>query len=180
MKKISLFVLCSCCYFCFAQDITKPKNKIQHNLFLELGGNSVYLYNITYDCSFQLEEKHKITAGLGFQYMPFKVFIFFYPHTFGLSPQFNYLYGKKHHLEIGTGITAPFFLYYHYYTQEWRTNSGIIIPLRIGYRYQRSDGGVFWKIAFVPLFGKGMYFPVGKTGKIPFFPSGGVSIGYTF
>jgi hypothetical protein len=39
---------------------------------------------------------------------------------------------------------------------------------------------VFWKIAFVPLFGKGMYFPVGKTGKIPFFPSGGVSIGYTF
>jgi hypothetical protein len=116
MKKIVIFSLCLflSCGFCFAQDTVKLREKFQHSLFLELGGNSVYFYNITYDCSFQLKEKHKIAIGVGFQYFPVDVPWLMYPHTFGASIQVNYLYEFKrnHHLETGLGITLPWFACY--------------------------------------------------------------------
>jgi hypothetical protein len=175
MKKLVtvVFWMFCCSAFCFAQDTIKSYKNIQHNLYLELGGNSVLIYNITYDCSFQLAEKHKMTAGLGVQYIPFKIPLLFYPHTFGISPQINYLYGQKHHLEVGTGISFPFLFYYDYHQNEWIANIYPYIPLRIGYRYQKDNDGLFWKIAFVPLSWI-------EDGKIHFFPSGGIAIGYTF
>ncbi|GHV43705.1 hypothetical protein FACS1894180_3590 [Bacteroidia bacterium] len=181
MKKlfVIIFLIFWSNAFCSSEDSIKPHKNIQHNLFLELGVTS--MYSITYDCSFPIAEKHKIAVAAGFQYtyFPVKGYLFI-PHTFGTTMQVNYLYGHNHHLEIGMGITFPSVAYYEKQQQKWLTNNHVVIPLRIGYRYQRENGGLFWKIAFVPLFGEGMYFPVGKEGKIPFFPSFGVSIGYTF
>jgi len=162
----SVFLLTSNC--CFAQQTIEKEMDVQHTVFLELGGNSIFFYNITYDCSFQLAEKRKIAAGLGFQYFPGSSDSFLFSNPFiGFSPQINYLYGQKHYLEIGTGIT---FL---------NEREGLCIPIRIGYRYQRDNGGLFWKIAFVPLFGEDLYFEMG-TSKLPFFPSVGIAFGYTF
>ena len=165
MKKIISIICCLlfCCSVCFAQDVViqdSAKNRkivIQHTLFAELLGSSVFFYNITYDCLFAFTKEHKIAIAAGFQYPSF--FDVSY-HTFGGSIQVNYLYGvKNHHLEIGTGITTLDFI-------KW---NDIYIPIRMGYRYQRNNGGFFWKVAFTPtvsLFGFG--------------PSGGVAIGYTF
>jgi len=172
---VIIFLMFVSSFFCFSQDTVKPYEKIQHNLFVEIGGNSVYLYNLTYDCSYAFTEKHKIAVGAGVMYMPKFSWIVLDP-IFGASVQVNFLYGKKHHyLETGTGISFPFA--FEYYKNVWITNLDFFIPMRIGYRYQRSDGGLFWKIAFVPCIAPiGDYF----LGKVIPIPSAGIAIGYTF
>ena len=104
--------------------------------------------------------------------------------VFSFSMQVNYLFGEKnHYLEIGTGITFPEFYFptsatithssekTHYKYENWTISTDFLIPLRIGYRYQRDNGGFFWKIAFVPMF---------SIHNDAFFPSAGIAIGYTF
>ena len=185
MRNLFLILLCCCYNLCFPQneireDTAESKTGlVQHTLFLELGGNSIYIYNITYDCSFLLGQKHKIAVASGFQYIPVDDG-FLLTKSFGTSMQVNYLYGIKHHLETGIGITFPFFLYYdgdgafgYKGSHTWKTQSYFFIPIRIGYRYQKSGGGFFWKVAFVPLLWI-------EDEKLHCVPSGGVAIGYTF
>jgi len=138
------------------QDMIAVEN-IQHSVFLEFLGNTSPLpCNITYDCSFRIAKKHKIALGLGISY---------FNGTF-ISPQINYLYGKKHHLELGVGTNLGL------WTDTWRVLN--FMPTRIGYRYQRNNGGFFWKIAFVP------HFAIRETEISPIIPSAGVAFGYTF
>jgi len=190
MKKILsvvyCFLFCCSCNLCLAQDAIKQdtaknkQNSVQHTLFLELLGSSGTLYNITYDCSFAFAKEHKIATAVGVGYIPPSDGGF---PSFGFSMQVNYLFGEKnHHLEIGAGIAFPKFYSpysatgtyssgkYHYKYEDWKIDARFLIPLRAGYRYQRSNGGFFWKIACVPMFS--------RYGE--FFPLGGVAVGYTF
>ena len=71
--------------------------------------------------------------------------------------EFSALFGKsKHHLEIGTGITPhlsvtvkrnPDFL-----RSSDRLYLNAFIPLRLGYRYQKPEGGCFFRVAYTPVF----------------------------
>ena len=151
------------CYNCFAQETSRQDSAnfkkviTQHNLFLEIGGTGG-LYNITYDCSFALSEKRKLAVGLGGLYIPQLLYF--------ISPQINYLFkGKKNsHLELGSGYALVWF-------------SGDLVPvqyvsIRIGYRYQRENGGFFWKITIVPTYEIGdLFLPM---------PIPGIAFGYTF
>ncbi|GHV43689.1 hypothetical protein FACS1894180_3520 [Bacteroidia bacterium] len=178
---ILLFYLSN--YFCFSQETKNElRQQNQHTVFVEIFGNSFYLYNITYDYTLNLSLKHKMSVGMGFQYMPAGVEDIFYPHTFSFSPQINYLYGRRsHHLELGLGLIFPSLFYYN--VSGFDVDGSFLVPLRIGYRYQRENGGLFWKIALTPLFGKGEIGILSwKTGigDIHCRPWIGVSIGYTF
>jgi len=176
MKKLSSSICCIfffCCN-CFAQYVItqdssiNKKNNIQHNLFLEFWGSSSGTYNITYDCSFPIVQNHKIAIASGFEYIPSAHFFFKYGGKewirVGVSLQANYLYGKKHnHLEIGSGIIFPELFRPRYYldgqniinTDKWEFRPfHYAIPLRIGYRHQKSSGGFFWKIGLVYFFSK--------------------------
>jgi len=192
MKKSQSFFCCLfllfICNFCFTQDFIKQdstknkKNNFQHSLFLEFFGSSNNIYNITYDCSFQFSEKQKIAVATGIGYLPLKTEERFFGPYFGFSLQVNYLIGKKrNHFEIGTGITFPFLLYTSHYNYgnirvyEWENGCYLFgIPLRIGYRYQRANGGFFWKFALVPTYyHRDFYYG-------PIHPFAGAAIGYTF
>ena len=108
----------------------------------------------------------------------------------GVSFQANYLYGKKHYFEFGTGITLPEVYspskvecsyndngHWRCISEDWKFSTrNVVIPVRIGYRYQRNEGGFFWKIAFVPLFSKN----ISQVLNVPFLPSAGIAFGYTF
>lgn len=179
--------LCYYCGFSYSQDTIIVNNKfIQHSLFVEFFGSSAQYYNITYDCAIALNKKNRIAIAAGVGYIPP---ISEYT-SIGISLQANYLYGQKHYLEIGTGITIPTIYYptwlqytytdgllYDLVTSNWIFSTrDVLIPVRIGYRYQKNNGGLFWKIAFVPLFSmKNTHFL-----DMPFLPSAGVAIGYTF
>ena len=165
-----IFFVFFCNVFCIAQDSIKRHNNIQHNLYFELLGNSIAFYNITYDCSFKIAEKHKIAVGFGGQYFP--NISGFQNKMFGLSPQINYLYGKRHHLELGTGYTIQLM------PKEYELDYLATIPVRVGYRFQKSEGGYFWKIGYVALFGEAIRGEMWRS--FPFVPWSGVAWGYTF
>ena len=168
-----LFLLIYIVFFngisCSAQESSKFSENNQHNIFLEFCGNSFFIYNITYDFSFQIAKKQKIAVGLGGQYSPSGINMLFRPSVTGIYPQINYLYGENNaYLEVGTGYT--FFWFY-----PGGVELSQFVPLRIGYRYQKDNGGLFWKIAFVTFWGDQIWWDGYKVT-----PWGGVAFGYTF
>jgi len=86
------------------------------------------------------------------------------------------LYGKKHHLEVGIGASYLMDIIYPSYTGMW------YIPFRIGYRYQRENGGFFFKIAYMPGFWFDRHYEEDRIIPIKDFTPywGGVAFGYTF
>ena len=177
MKKLLLVVFCLSFILlndnCFAQnsiDTLKAEKKPigQHTIYAE-GLGSAYWYSIGYDYTLKLKEKHKLSFNFGVNYI----------FEMALVPQISYLYGKKHHLELGVGaaymmcISDPL-----YYTGRWW------IPFRIGYRYQRENGGFYFKIAYMPGFSFERHYE-GEDVVIPIVRDfilywGGVAFGYTF
>ena len=169
-----------------AQDTRLIKN-IQHSVFLELEVPSLGarlplywadIYNVIYDASFQLAERHKVALGLGFHYSPpynitrvrgsvtstiLKDF-----HTMSITPQINYLFGRTRHLELGIGVKT-FFKW-----GERREEVTSISFVRVGYRHQRSDGGLFVRAGFIA------YMKEPRFLSLPFIPGASVGVGYTF
>lgn len=82
---------------------------------------------------------------------------------FTVTPQFNMLFGRKHFFELGIGAAFPF------------GDGETLIPCRLGYRFQKENGGLFIKAAYTPI-----YFLGGEYFGRLFKPWGGLSLGYTF
>ena len=187
MKKINRLILILLCFFlfynfCFSQDTTKNKPKIQHTIYGEFLGNSGLWYNVGYNCVLKIKDRHKISFSSGLQYFPYLSKIYDSDNNskqtlavsnFSFSPQISYLYGKSHNLEIGVGWVFDFQIDHienHSNSFTWG------IPLNIGYRYQKEDGGLFLKISWNPAYTEFYYIDLLKF--TPFW--GGASIGYTF
>ena len=86
-----------------------------------------------------------------------------------LSPHISYLYGTIHHLEVGIGFSL--------FSNDSFKDALIVLPINIGYRYQKNNGGIFWRLSLMSA-----YF-LNEDGflGIKFWPIwGGVSLGYTF
>jgi len=173
MKKLSLILFCLSFILlndnCFAQSsidtLKAEKEPIgQHTIYAE-GLGSAYWYSIGYDYTLKLKEKHKLSFNFGVSYFS-GIF---------LAPQISYLYGKKHHLELGVGTAYLMDIIYPEYTGVWW------LPFRIGYRYQRENGGFFFKIAYMPSFFFHLHNEEGYNSVIrEFVPYwGGVAFGYT-
>lgn len=150
-------VIFSICYV--AGQVTQIETipKIKHNsIYVELGGNSL-AYSLNYDYTFSLAENTKLAVGAGLGYYtmhsyangptPTETNLFFF------TPEANLLFGKKsHHLEMGASLLLFAFP-----------------ALRIGYRYQRPQGGFLFRVGFTPF-----------VPNLDFVPWGGISFGYTF
>ena len=135
-------------------------DKAKNTIYLEILGNAGYLYNISYDRLLYTKENNNISLGLGAQYLPSSDLSSDY--ILSVSPQINYLYGVKHYFETGLGFSYDF-------------NVGdFVVPIRIGYRYQKPDGGLFYKIGFTPFYINDL---LGSPALIPW---GGLALGWTF
>jgi hypothetical protein len=133
----------------------------EHSVFVEFLGSTGGLYNISYDCAFPFAERHKIALGIGLGYSQ---------HAFGSYIQVNYLYGKTHHLEIGTGLAFPEMDF----SYDNRDSDSAYPFVRIGYRFQES-GGLFFRVAFTPFLSYNRYDQILYIGLW-----GGVAFGFTF
>lgn len=149
----------------------------RNTIYLELGGNGIF-GSLGYDRLFRLNKKIKTSFSFGVSiFGDFKSTE--YDEYYGIPLSFNFLFGKKkHHLELGIGIAvfAEVYLTYNdpsnaiYVTQtSWgNTSSYPITPNtikpfysnqtdivtyitpKIGYRFQKPNGGFFFKVAFTP------------------------------
>ena len=203
MKKNLSIILCLSFILmnnnCFAQDNTYEVKGL-HTVYAEAFGNTFLMYNIGYDYTLKLQEKHKLSFKCGLGYVPrtdeddrftFNVFCLL------AAPEVSYLYGKKHHLEVGLGAT--YIADYDpakggfYSTNNSNSDNNSFFnlnlelnwlsPIRIGYRYQRDNGGFFFKAAATPLI-----FWIIKNNtennepelSPVLIPWAGVAVGYTF
>jgi hypothetical protein len=169
-----------------AQDFEKKMIK-RNSCYFELRGigDAGALYYLSYDRIFLLNKKSNldIKAGIGYNHMKD------WKHkVFDIPVSVNYSLGKQyHHFEVGTGLA-----YNSGFIQEYivvfRDPGGRIDTdnclkalwniTHIGYKYQRPNGGVFFKFS-IGLYSKIANFSSyhGNTDIMPYL---GLGIGYTF
>jgi hypothetical protein len=181
MKILTLFLVCiSISYYGYSQNNIKPAKEpfAKNSIFVEFMGNSIF-YGINYDRILIDKEKWKFTGRLGFSYQYYRSHQY---SRFIIPSEFTFLFGKtRHFFETGLGVT------YDVYTAPKANNViggevkhyGYIFS-RFGYRYQRPQGGFFFKA------GLNVAGPLTKYSRYAFYYSefiwvyGGVGIGYTF
>lgn len=125
------------------------------SIFIELLGNAPQI-SVNYDYLILTKNKnikYALTIGTTHHFNNL--------HDFVFGPQFNTLIGRKLMAEIGLGVTIPLA-----FINDW-----VLIP-RFGGRYQKMDGGMFYRLAFTPIIS-----PASNTSILPSF---GIAIGYTF
>lgn len=171
----------------------------RNSIYLEAFGQGL-LNSFSYDRLYRTDKTIKSSVSAGITVMPS---IGISDSYLGGQLSYGFLYTiKNHHIELGLGLdflmdevkTGVSFLgkegvernYYLYFTPK------------LGYRFQRKQGGIFFRITFTPLFAF-----INRVGAISVdnelvvnprneifsnvvsfgnkvFPWGGVSIGYTF
>ena len=157
-----------------AQNVQTPIKK--NTIFLELAGNSPF-YSLNCDRIVVKEAKWKLAARVGAMYFGDNrnYLVSTRNKNYSIPLELSFLKGKyNHNLEIGIGAT-PFFREYVetiYYNKFSIGSFG-----RIGYRYQKDNGGVFFKAGFTPI----IRFKKNWESYNPKYvhPWAGLAIGYT-
>ncbi|PLX06837.1 MAG: hypothetical protein C0596_14150 [Marinilabiliales bacterium] len=161
INSLALIIILGLTLMCYSQrKVVTVYNPKSNTLYLELFGNSINYYVIGYDKIFCIAPNNRIAAACGFSWLP-KV------RQDGItklnfSPHVSYLYGQRHFLEVGTGLT--------YEVYEKTT----AIPLRLGYRFQPDDGGFYYRIHLTPIFGETKFIHLSAL------MIGGMAFGITF
>jgi hypothetical protein len=146
------------------RDSTSITGKKPRTVFLELGGPGLAI-TANYDTRFgNIRNRWGYRIGIGYYNTGAN-------SVFTIPFQVNYLYGKGNNfLEMGAGTT--------FLSSKGSTNgvtfqfddvTGFIGTITLGYRYQQDNGGMNFRLAFVPILSQ-----EGIT------PGGGLSVGYTF
>lgn len=158
-----------------AQHELEPVRK--HTIFLELGGNGGF-YSINYDRIMLTKESWKLAGRAGAMFYRSES-----DHLqsksstwFAVPLEVSYLRGRSNHLlELGVGVTP---LYHAYATLESSHVKEVrLLPVaRIGYRYQRNEGGMFYKAGFTPMAQFDKEENSNQSCVLPWF---GLAIGYT-
>jgi hypothetical protein len=162
MKKYILSIVI-CAFFSRLSAQTSTAIIKKNSVYVEFLGSSPMLYNVTYDRLIVGEDKIRTSVALGLQYIFDSEIEGALNSDFTMTPQFNLLFGRKHYFEFGMGAAFPF------------GSESAIFPFRLGYRFQKEEGGLLFKAAFTPI-----YFPGDGFFGSPFLPWGGLSAGYTF
>jgi len=152
--------------------------RVQKNTFyLELVGNGV-LYSLNYDRILVDQQNWQVSGRIGGMYIP--GLDYNKRQMIGLPLEVSYLRGRnKHYLEVGLGFTTT---YGTYRLGESRIKDLALMGVaRVGYRHQKREGGLFYKVGFTPVYGvvynsRSEYKSVGDKFMSPLF---GLAIGYT-
>lgn len=161
----------------------------RNTIYAETFGQG-FCYSLNYDRLFNVEKKVFNSFTVGMTYAPKKL-EFGDGSYFGIPVSYNWLFGKKsHHLELGVGFTGMLVnSSYGYNTNTFYT----YLTPKIGYRFQRPQGGLFLKVTATPMIDL-ISFRKQEGGPIRLnsvfsdvaglgyraFPWPGFSIGYTF
>ncbi|SHM32294.1 hypothetical protein SAMN04488057_10170 [Cyclobacterium lianum] len=149
-------------------------------VYLEVGGNAGR-YAINYGRIIHQKGKLKLNASAGFSMFHDRL----NAKTTWLPVvpvEISALYGKSnHHLELGMGVTSYLTRRLGFDSETFQTTDKVVfdagIPLRIGYRYQKPEGGFFFRAGYTPI----INFPTGGGEEWSFEPRfAGLSIGKSF
>jgi len=149
-------------------------------VYLEVGGNAGR-YAFNYGRIFHEKGKLKLNASAGFSMFHHRL----NAKTTWLPVvpvEISAFYGKSnHHLELGMGVTSYLTRSLGFDSETFQTTDKVVfdaaIPLRIGYRYQKPEGGFFFRVGYTPI----INFPTGGGQEWSFEPRfAGLSLGLSF
>lgn len=152
----------------------------KNTFFVEVGGTAG-LGSINYDR--MLHEIVSLRVGAGIYPQIIEINRTTYSSSkvvFPLELNFISSGSSNHHFEMGLGIYKAFAFDANYYGNSYYIMSIVEKATinycgRIGYRYQRKQGGFFAKAAFTPIFYKELIANTGRQVNL----WGGLSLGYT-
>jgi len=153
-------------------------------LYVELGGTSGR-YAVNYSKIVHQKGKLKLNVSGGFSLLRSSITMRDFSSTKWLPViplEFSALWGRSnHHLEAGVGFTSFLDQGVELDLDTYETGTkivfGAILPFRLGYRYQKPEGGFFYRIGYTPFFN----LPVGGREDWVFTPIfAGVSFGKSF
>ena len=157
MKKLIIIPVVIICTINLMAQTNKDSSSIAKNtVFVELLGNGG-LYSVNLDRILYHKKKIRISIRGGMSYVPLTISFMggikglniregeIYNRSFVIPTEVNFIFGHNHCFEMGCGFT--------YTTGNKRLNydSRLFLFLRIlGYRFQKTNGGLFLRGAFVP------------------------------
>ena len=157
MRKISFTVLMVSLSIArsFGQDAIQNNIEPKRNtIFFEAGGNS-FFYSLNYDRLFSIKEKWRLAGRFGLMYV--NTFSKQNRSLAGVPLELSYLRGSNtKFFELGIGVSG---IYDHYHAQSNPFTGSdskelvLLSVLRVGYRNQKKEGGLFYKVGFTPLAG---------------------------
>ncbi|OOG73641.1 hypothetical protein [Algoriphagus sp. A40] len=139
----------------FAQKETQEFTA-RNSVYLEIGGSSG-IYAVNYSKIFHQKGKLKLNASAGFSMLPNEKIDSKTIWLPAIPLEVSALYGKSnHHLEMGFGFTSYLDKTTAIDSETFELSDevvfGAVIPVRIGYRYQKPEGGFFFRVGYTPLF----------------------------
>jgi len=146
---ILIFLACSI----HAQKKNKPQLYRKNTLFIEILGNSA-TFTLNYDRLLIQSKGYKIAGRIGYSVLPGVLEITSIPFEISILVSDR----GNHHLEIGSGLSyikglEKGDIIYDFTGSRHFDSESLYLPFRIGYRYQRLRGRLFFKAGIVPMVG---------------------------
>jgi len=138
--------------FANAQTDTLFKRIKKHTIFLELGGQGGF-YSIGYDHIYQTDAKLKKSFSIGLSVSPLPTELVSVPAMMYCVPlSINAV--RFRYFEYGIGITPS--VLQRTYTQfgsnsEYQLSPMFFITPKMGFRYQKDNGGLFFRVSVIPM-----------------------------
>ncbi|WP_373398403.1 hypothetical protein V8V91_01200 [Algoriphagus halophilus] len=179
-----LVIFCALFFFISieSKSQTEPEKFTAKNaIYLEVGGSSGR-YAVNYSKIFHQIGKLSLNASAGFSIWRNQLNDFKTIWLPVIPLEATALYGKSnHHLEMGLGITSFLDRTLTIDSDTFEFNDKVVfgayIPLRVGYRYQKPEGGFFFRVGYTPI----IDFPPRTGGNWSFNPyHAGLSFGKSF
>jgi hypothetical protein len=170
MKTIRCFILIASILpaLLFGQKSFNDSIIKRNTIYIEIGGQGI-IGSLNYDKLFRVKKKVKTSFSCGLttfgNYTANN-----YDEYWGIPLSYNFLFGKRNsHLELGIGFTVFAEVYLDEYTyvttpyplsptyfqgHGFYTNQvdfATYLTPKIGYRFQKPNGGFFFRVAFTPL-----------------------------
>ncbi len=163
MKKLFIqSLLCLSPILFQAQENTKSSVVKRNTIYFEAFGQGLY-NSFSYDRLYlKADKKYMNSFAAGITIIPHPELL-----VLGIPVSYNYLFGKnKHHFELGIGLTAMYLREGRISATESYTDiNGVNVSNhfmahqnnfysyftpKIGYRFQKPAGGLFFRICFTP------------------------------
>lgn len=142
---LSIFISLLITFSCLSQSEKEQADRLSNKnaIYLELLGSGLF-YSINYDRILITKTKLALSGRIGLSYFPITNFWDF--HTFSIPLELNLLIGKENkYFEIGLSSL------YQQNFDEMNTSRSLFGSFRLGYRYQKNDDGLIYRIGLTPL-----------------------------
>lgn len=150
-KKIVFSILVFICIsnLTVAQNAENQK-KTRNLLFFEAGGSGGY-GSINYEYLVKKIDKLKLSVRIGASSYHLNDYTNKFNPDIVIPIVINAYYGIKHNIDFGLGQTITNIVYADNSDYKPKRKNNFNTNLSIGYRYQKEEGGIMFKIAYAPM-----------------------------